>query len=144
MKFFFFFYKNFYYYYCNCQMAELSYNAIINILEGDESGRISLDAVIMITRMIKSKHYTVNEKVVTLFLHLRLKDEMAPISNSNNKEDNPLQRKRKAKDKPFLNKKAKKALKETKEIEKEFQEAEAIVSKEEKDKHVSEHIIYII
>ncbi|KAI9309156.1 nucleolar complex-associated protein-domain-containing protein [Cunninghamella echinulata] len=120
------------------EMAELSYNAIINILEGDESGRISLDAVIMITRMIKSKHYTVNEKVVTLFLHLRLKDEMAPISNSNNKEDNPLQRKRKAKDKPFLNKKAKKALKETKEIEKEFQEAEAIVSKEEKDKHHTE------
>ncbi|CAO3627520.1 unnamed protein product [Cunninghamella blakesleeana] len=119
------------------EMAELSYNAIINVLEGDESGRISLDAVIMITRMIKSKHYVVNEKVITIFLHLKLMDEMTPVS-VNKDDENPLQRKRKAKDKPFLNKKAKKALKETKEIEKEFQEAEAIVSKEEKDKHYTE------
>jgi nucleolar complex protein 3 len=116
-------------------MAELSYKAIINLLENDESGRTSLDAVKMVTRMIKSKGYAVHEKVVDIFLHLRLMDEMAPISSSSQDDSNS--KKRKAKDKPFMTKKARKAMKETKEIEKEFQEAEAVVSKEEKDKTVS-------
>lgn len=116
-------------------MAELSYKAIINLLENDESGRTSLDAVKMVTRMIKSKGFAVHEKVVDIFLHLRLMDEMAPISSSSQDDSNS--KKRKAKDKPFMTKKARKAMKETKEIEKEFQEAEAVVSKEEKDKTVS-------
>ncbi|KAI8097031.1 nucleolar complex-associated protein-domain-containing protein [Halteromyces radiatus] len=119
-------------------MSELSYKAILNLLESDESGRISLDAVKMITRMIKSKGYVVHKKVIDLFLHLRLMDEMAPISSSSIDQDDSNSKKRKAKDKPFLTKKARKALKETKEIEKEFQEAEAVVSKEEKDKFHTE------
>ncbi|KAI8335136.1 nucleolar complex-associated protein-domain-containing protein [Chlamydoabsidia padenii] len=115
------------------EMAELSYKAIVDLLENDESGRTSLDAVKMVTRMIKSKGYAVHEKVVEIFLHLRLMDEMAPISSSE-QDDSTNPKKRKAKDKPFMTKKARKAMKETKEIEKEFQEAEAVVSKEEKDK----------
>ncbi|KAG1455082.1 hypothetical protein G6F46_008301 [Rhizopus delemar] len=116
--------------------AELCKNAIIEVFENDESGKYSLDAVKMITRMVKSKGYVVSENIINAFLYLRLKDEMAPQASSNN--DEVVGKKRKNKDKPFLTKKAKKALKETKEIEKEFREAEAVVSKEEKEKNHSE------
>ncbi|KAI8067569.1 nucleolar complex-associated protein-domain-containing protein [Gongronella butleri] len=115
--------------------AQLAFDAIVQLFEQDESGRYSEDAVKMMTRMIRSKGYQVHEKAVATFLHLRLKEEMRPVSGN----DEPTEsKKRKAKDKPFLTKKARKALKETKLIEKEFEEAEAVVSKEEKDKHHTE------
>lgn len=116
--------------------AELCRKALIEVFENDESGKYSLDAVKMITRMVKSKSYIVSENAINLFLHLRLKDEMVPEASKKN-DDEVVGKKRKNKDKPFLTKKAKKALKETKEIEKEFREAEAVVSKEEKEKNVS-------
>ncbi|CAO3658502.1 unnamed protein product [Rhizopus microsporus] len=117
--------------------AELCRKALIEVFENDESGKYSLDAVKMITRMVKSKSYIVSENAINLFLHLRLKDEMVPEASKKN-DDEVVGKKRKNKDKPFLTKKAKKALKETKEIEKEFREAEAVVSKEEKEKNHSE------
>ncbi|KAI8138282.1 nucleolar complex-associated protein-domain-containing protein [Fennellomyces sp. T-0311] len=112
------------------EVSDMCCKAIITLFENDESGRTSLDAVTMITRMIKSKNYAVHENVINSFLHLRLKDELAPPSARGEDGD---QRGKKRK-KQFLNKKARKALKETKEIEKEFKEAEAVVSKEEKEK----------
>lgn len=113
--------------------------AIITVFEEDELGRVSLDGVIMITRMIKSKGYNVHENVINTFLHLRLKDELTPEA-SKGKNDNKNKVKKRKKDQPFLNKKARKALKETKEIEKEMKEAEAVVDKEEKEKHVSPNL----
>lgn len=113
--------------------------AIITVFEEDELGRVSLDGVIMITRMIKSKGYNVHENVINTFLHLRLKDELTPEA-SKGKNDNKDKVKKRKKDQPFLNKKARKALKETKEIEKEMKEAEAVVDKEEKEKHVSPNL----
>ncbi|KAI7860963.1 nucleolar complex-associated protein-domain-containing protein [Circinella umbellata] len=111
------------------EVADMCCKAIISVFENDESGRTSLDAVTMITRMIKSKNYAVHENVINSFLHLRLRDELAPASSRENDDQRGKKRK-----KQFLNKKARKALKETKEIEKEFKEAEAVVSKEEKEK----------
>ncbi|KAL0096487.1 nucleolar complex-associated protein-domain-containing protein [Phycomyces blakesleeanus] len=118
------------------EIAEMCNQAIITVFINDESGRTSLDAVKMMTRMIKSKGYAVHEKVINSFLYLRLKDEMAPVANQADEQDK--NKKRKREDKPFLTKKARKARKETREIEKEFQEAEAVVSKEEKDKNHTE------
>ncbi|KAI8377706.1 nucleolar complex-associated protein-domain-containing protein [Radiomyces spectabilis] len=117
------------------EMADMCCKAIITVMENDESGRTSLDAVKMLTRMIKSKGYVVHENVVNTFLHLRLKDEMVPVAYQ---EADTVGKKRKKQEKHFLTKKARKALKETREIEKEFQEAEAVVSKEEKDKNHTE------
>lgn len=113
-------------------MADLACKAIIEVFENDEAGRTSLDAVQMITRMIKTKSYLVHENVVRTFLHLRLKDEMAPVNDTKGDEQRGQKRK-----KVFMNKKARKALKETKAIEKEMKEAEAVVDKEEKEKNVS-------
>jgi nucleolar complex protein 3 len=116
------------------EAAQLCSETLVTVFENDESGRSSLDAVKMIIRMVKSKGFAINENVISVFLRLRLKDEMA--HNYTNKDDEQVGKKRKNNNKPFLTKKARKTLKETKEIEKEFQEAEAVVSKEEKDKNV--------
>lgn len=118
------------------EAAELCSKTLITIFENDESGRSSLDAVKMIIRMVKSKGFAISENVINVFLHLRLKDEMAHNYTSHN-DDDKVGQKRKNNNKPFMTKKARKTAKETKEIEKEFQEAEAVVSKEEKDKNVS-------
>lgn len=104
------------------------------MFQEDETGRVSLDAVTMITRMIKSKNYQVHENVINTFLHLRLKDELTPEASKKNGDGDKQNKKRK---KEFLTKKARKALKETKEVEKEMKEAEAVVDKEEKEKTVS-------
>lgn len=117
------------------EAAQLCSETLITIFENDVSGRSSLDAVKMIIRMVKSKGYAINENVINVFLHLRLKDEMAHNYSASNNEE--VGQKRKNNHKPFMTKKARKTMKETKEIEKEFQEAEAVVSKEEKDKNVS-------
>jgi nucleolar complex protein 3 len=116
------------------EAAQLCSEALVTVFENDESGKASLDAVKMIIRMVKSKGFAISENVINIFIHLRLKDEMAHGSRD---DDDKVGKKRKNNNKPFLTKKARKTLKETKEIEKEFQEAEAIVSKEEKDKNVS-------
>ncbi|CAO3700557.1 unnamed protein product [Rhizopus stolonifer] len=116
--------------------SELCKKALIDVFENDESGKYSLDTVKMMTRMVKSKGYVVSENVINTFLYLRLKDEMAP--QGGNYDEDVVGKKRKNNSKPFINKKAKKALKETREIEKEFKEAEAVVSKEEKDRNHTE------
>lgn len=118
--------------------AELCKKTLITVFENDESGKSSLDAVKMIIRMVKSKGFAISENVINVFLHLRLKDEMAHNYTSHNDDSSKVGQKRKNNNKPFMTKKARKTAKETREIEKEFQEAEAIVSKEEKDKNVSQ------
>ncbi|GAN09113.1 nucleolar complex-associated protein 3 [Mucor ambiguus] len=119
------------------ESAQLCSEALVTIFENDESGRSSLDAVKMIIRMVKSKGFAISENAINVFLHLRLKDEMAHNYAKDNNDDQ-VGKKRKNNSKPFLTKKARKTLKETREIEKEFQEAEAVVSKEEKEKNHTE------
>ncbi|KAI9334191.1 nucleolar complex-associated protein-domain-containing protein [Pilaira anomala] len=118
------------------EAAQLCSETLITIFQNDESGRSSLDAVKMIIRMVKSKGYAISENVINIFLYLRLKDEMA--HNYSSKNDDQVGQKRKNNNKPFMTKKARKTLKETREIEKEFQEAEAVVSKEEKERNHTE------
>ena len=51
-------------------------DAIIEVFKNDESGEASLDAVKLITKMIKSRGYVVHEEVLNTLLHLRLRDEL--------------------------------------------------------------------
>ncbi|KAI8636491.1 CBF/Mak21 family-domain-containing protein [Parasitella parasitica] len=119
------------------EAAQLCSETLVTVFENDESGRSSLDAVKMVIRMVKSKGFAISENAINVFLHLRLKDEMAHNYAKDNSDDQ-VGKKRKNNHKPFLTKKARKTLKETREIEKEFQEAEAVVSKEEKEKNHTE------
>ena len=97
--------------------------------------------------MIKERRFNVHPEVLTCLAHLRLKTELG-VRASETKADRPDEHKmgktkaaaRRAKGKetgqPHLSKKAKKVLKERKEIEKELNEAAAEVDKEERAANV--------
>lgn len=83
--------------------------------------------------MVKSKGYVVNEAVINTFLHLRLKDELAPLAD---KDGDSMKGKKRSKTRQHISKKQRKVMKENKEVEKELREAEVVVTKEEKEKTV--------
>ena len=103
-----------------------------------------MEIVRLLNRMIKERRYNVHPDVLSCLLHLRLKSELG-VRASETKADKggvgktfskgraaARRAKGKAVDQPHLSKKAKKALKERKEIEKEMHEAAAEVDKEER------------
>lgn len=112
--------------------------ALEELFRTDEDGNASLEAVQLITKMIKAKKYRIDESVLNTFLHLRLLSELDLKASQEKveKADNPL--KRKKKDREFRTKKARKIAKQDKEIEKEMREADATVSHEEREKKQSE------
>lgn len=101
--------------------------------------------------MIKEKHFNVHPAVLSCLLHLRLKSELGvrsseskadkqtwPVAQSRSKGKDAARRaKGKTSNQPHLSKKALKVLKEKKEIEREFRDAEAEVDKEERATTVS-------
>jgi nucleolar complex protein 3 len=105
------------------------------VFNNDETGEASLDAVKLISRMVKSKGYLIHESVINTFLHLRLKDELPPVADKDG--ENMKGKKRPKSNRPHISKKQRKVMKENKEVEKEMKEAEEVVTKEEKDKTVS-------
>ncbi|KAF9227961.1 NOC3p-domain-containing protein [Gyrodon lividus] len=125
------------------ESSDLCLNTLICTFRDDLSGVPSLEVVQLLNRMIKERHYKVHPEVLTCLLHLRLKNELgvrASDSKVNKEDKTQTYPKGKAAvrraqgrsiDKHHSSKKAKKALKERKEIEREVHEAEAEVDKEE-------------
>ncbi|KAH7930810.1 nucleolar complex-associated protein 3 [Leucogyrophana mollusca] len=124
--------------------SDLCLNTLIAIFREDLTGIPSLEVVQLLNRMIKERRFNVHPEVLTCLLHLRLKTELG-VRSSESKADKGEQGKthsqakaaaRRAKGKPtqlpHLSKRAKKAFKENKEIEREVREAEAEVDKEER------------
>lgn len=111
------------------------------IFQNDEDGNASLEAVTMLTKMMKARSYNVDESVLNTFLHLRLLSEFS-FKGSQNSIDRPSDQTRSGKKmkekREFRTKKLRKVLKERKVIEKEFKEADATVSHEERDRMQSE------
>lgn len=129
------------------QSSELCLNTLIHVFREDLTGVVSLEIVRLLNRMIKEKRFNVRPEVLSCLLYLRLKTELG-IRASDSSVDKPLKKEsgskaaaRRAKGKttelPHLSKKAKKALKEKREIDKEYREAEAEVNKEERMTTVS-------
>lgn len=115
---------------------------IETLFRDDEDGNASLEAVTMLTRMTKARDYQIDESVLNTFLHLRLLSEFSSKGSQNQIDRVPTAptikgKKLKAK-REFRTKKQRKILKERKGIEKEFKEADAIVSREERDKMQAE------
>ncbi|KAI9762253.1 MAG: hypothetical protein M4579_000577 [Chaenotheca gracillima] len=106
----------------------------------DENGAPSLDAVGLLTRMIKGRNYNVDESVLNTFLHLRLLSDFSSKGSQNridNARDGQNGKKPKQK-REFRTKKQRKLVKENKVIEKEFREADAAVGHEERDRMQAE------
>ncbi|KAL5114570.1 hypothetical protein ACEQ8H_007539 [Pleosporales sp. CAS-2024a] len=111
------------------------------LFESDEDGNASLEAVTMLTKMMKGKNYHFDESVLNTFLHLRLLSEFAHKASYNavdKSEDQLLSGKKLKQKREFRTKRLRKDLKERKAIEKEFKEADAAVSHEERDRMQAE------
>jgi len=131
------------------QMSNLCLNTLVKILRADLTGVSSLEIVRLLNRMIKERRFNVHPDVLSCLLHLRLKTELGVRSSelrADKEETVKTHSKGKAAarraqgkptDQPHLSKKIKKVLKEKKEIEREFRDAEAEVDKEERASTVS-------
>ncbi len=115
---------------------------IENLFRSDDDGTSSLDAVSLITRMMKSRNYQVDESVLNTFLHLRLLTEFSSKASQNRVDklaaDPNLDGKKLKFKKEFRTKKQRKIMKERKVVEKEFEVADAVVSHEQRDRMQSE------
>lgn len=110
----------------------------------DDDGAPSLEAVSLLTKMLKTRDYHVREEVLNTFFHLRLLSELAPpgsaAANSEGMDASSKIHGRKVKKEKFqhITKKNRKLLKERKKVEKDMSEASAVVDHEERDKLQSE------
>ncbi|KAK5198542.1 hypothetical protein LTR47_007651 [Exophiala xenobiotica] len=110
----------------------------------DEDGAPSLEAVGLLTKMMKAKDYRIREEVLNTFLQLRLLLELSTPS-STTKSDRPAEdmsklHGRKVKKEKFehRSKKERKLAKERKAVEKDMRDADATVNYEEREKMQSE------
>jgi len=113
------------------------------VFRNDEDGTPSLDAVALLTKMMKARGYRVDESVLNTFLHLRLLSEFSWKASTNHvdrpsKEDGGFGGKKLKEKRVFRTKKERKLMKERKVVEKEMSQADAIVSHEERDRMQAE------
>lgn len=116
---------------------------IETLFRADEDGTPSLDAVALITKMMKARGYRVDESVLNTFLHLRLLSEFSWKASQNHidkpsKEENYAAGKKLKEKRVFRTKKERKLVKERRIVEKEMVQADASVSHEERDRMQSE------
>ncbi|KAF9053640.1 NOC3p-domain-containing protein [Hymenopellis radicata] len=121
--------------------SELCIDAVIHVFRADLTGQPSLELVRLLNRMIKERRYNIHPNVLSCLPFLRLKTELS-VRASDSKTDKPAPVKngkrptgaarRKIGDAPHVSKKNAKILKENKEIEREFREAEAEVDREQR------------
>lgn len=114
--------------------------ALEKLFEEDEDGNVSLEAVTLLTKMMKAKHYNFDESVLNTFLHLRLLSEFHRKASYNTveKDEDQINGKKIKQKREFRTKRLRKELKEKKAIEKEMKEADAAVSHEERDRMQAE------
>ncbi|TFK42615.1 nucleolar complex-associated protein-domain-containing protein [Crucibulum laeve] len=118
--------------------SDLCLDTLIKVFRADMIGTASLEIVRLMNRMVKERRFNIHPNVLSCLLHLRLRTELGVRASDSRAdkhtadESNTSGRKAKKVEKPHLSKKAKKALKEKKEIDKELREAEAEVDKEER------------
>lgn len=109
------------------------------LFKEDEEGRPSMEAVSLLSKMMKAKSYQVHESVLNLFLHLRLLSEFSGKASRDAVErpdgaDGKVPKKKWE----HRTKRERKAMKEDKALAKEMAQADALVSHEERDRMQSE------
>ncbi|CCU82145.1 nuclear export protein Noc3/hypothetical protein [Blumeria hordei DH14] len=115
---------------------------IETLFREDEDGNASLDAVLLLTKMMKGRGFHIDESVLNTFLHLRLLSEFSGKASTNSidrgGEKDKGYGKRVKEKRVFRTKKERKLMKEREAVEKEMKVSEAIVSHEERDHHQAE------
>lgn len=110
--------------------------------DADDDGAPSLEAVSQLTKMMKARDYRIQESVLNTFFHLRLLSELSAkssMSKTDKAEEAPTNRGKKLKSKwEPRSKKERKVARERKAVEKDFKEADATVTHEDRDRMQSE------
>jgi nucleolar complex protein 3 len=121
---------------------EKSIKTLEKLFKEDDDGRPSLEAVAMLTKMIKARDYQIHESLLNVFLSLRLLSDFALKGSYDRvdkaEKDVPRQVKRLQEKRVHRSKRDRKMIKEQKILEKEMKEADAVVSHEDRDKMQSE------
>lgn len=131
--------------------SRLCLETLTTILAEDHEGATSLEVVRLVSRLIRARSYLVHPELLTVLLSLRVSDlggrragrdridkiERKPVPYYKRKEDKKGTGKGQD-NKVFLNKKARKVIKERKEIEAEIAEAEHVVKDEERQHNSTE------
>ncbi|OJJ88398.1 nuclear export protein Noc3 [Aspergillus glaucus CBS 516.65] len=111
-----------------------------DVFHKDEDGVVSLEAVRLLSKMMRAKEYRIHDAVLDTFLHLRLLSEFSSKASRDRvdrPEDDAPQGKKKHK-KEFRTKRERKVEKERKVVEKDMKEADALVSHEAREKNQAE------
>ncbi|KAL1842737.1 hypothetical protein VTJ49DRAFT_4375 [Mycothermus thermophilus] len=114
--------------------------ALETLFREDEEGNASMEAVSLLTKMMKAREYRVDESVLNMFLHLRLLSEFVGKGSTDTVSrpgDQTNGKKPKVK-KVFRTKRERKLLKQQKEADKVMALADATVSHEERERMQSE------
>ncbi|RYP71250.1 hypothetical protein DL771_004942 [Monosporascus sp. 5C6A] len=115
--------------------------ALETLFHEDEEGRPAMEAVSLLSKMMRAREYEVDESVVNLFLHLRLLSEFAGKASRDTVEHaDGAGRKpsNKAAKREFRTKRRRKEFKEQKALQKDLAQADAVVGHEERDRMQSE------
>ncbi|RYP09556.1 hypothetical protein DL764_001241 [Monosporascus ibericus] len=115
--------------------------ALETLFHEDEEGRPAMEAVSLLSKMMRAREYEVDESVVNLFLHLRLLSEFAGKASKDTVEHADGAGKKvsnKAAKREFRTKRKRKELKEHKALQKDLAQADAVVGHEERDRMQSE------
>ncbi|KAL2856877.1 nuclear export protein Noc3 [Aspergillus pseudodeflectus] len=109
----------------------------------DDDGIVSLEAVRLLSKMMKARDFKVHGSVLDTFLHLRLLSEFSSKASRDrvdrdDDEENTLGSKKPKNKKEFRTKRNRKLEKERKAVEKDMKEADALVSHEARDKNQAE------
>ena len=114
-------------------------DTLVQFFCDDDDGTPSLDAVSLLTRMMKARNYQIHESVLNTFLHLRLLSEFSSTASQNSVDKQTPEPTKKPKIKrEFRTRTHRKLLKARKAIAKDFAEADAIVSHEIRDRMQAE------
>jgi nucleolar complex protein 3 len=127
--------------------ATAEFNKCVDTVEkffaNDEDGAPSLEAVSLLTKMVKAKDYRIREEVLNTFFQLRLLSELPPPgwTDKDQGTDSASKihgRKIKKEKSQHITKKERKLRKERRAVEKDMAEASALVNHEEREKLQSE------
>lgn len=110
------------------------------VFSKDADGIVSLEAVRLLSKMMKAKDYRVHESILDTFLYLRLLTEFSSKGSTNriDRESDENYGKKQKQKREFRTKRERKLVKERKAVEKDMKEADALVSHEEREKNQAE------
>ncbi|KAL1899448.1 hypothetical protein Sste5346_002845 [Sporothrix stenoceras] len=110
--------------------------ALETLFREDDEGRPSMEAVAMLSKMMKARDYWIDESVPNTFLHLRLLSEFSGKGSQDSVERSSDEPKNKKKE--FRTKRTRKLMKEQKALDRDMAQADALVAHEERERMQSE------